>query len=418
MSENQAISLLLFTVGAFLIPLLSRRIGLPAAACEMLYGALLGNVIPQMAQPEAFITALAHFGFILLLFLAGLEVDFVLVEREGKRGVLRSALFALGVLGAGVAVAYLLGRDPLFGLIVGAISIGVVLVILRETGLSRSRFGQITLISGAIGEFLTILALTAYSLLRRYGLAVPILLALGKLALLMLLGWLVLQILSMIVWWYPHQFRRLVASNDPSELGVRAALALMTAFAAAAVLLDVEEVLATFIAGAIFAFVFRHQGSLSDKLAAVAHGFFVPIFFINVGLGLQLSGLRNQGTVILLLELVGASLAVRLLAMPLLRLTGLGWKAAFAGAVLLSAPLTMQVAVAQVGVSLGVFGPGTIVSVLGASVVGAVIFPALFRPLARWLPEKSGVSSAAASGPPASPAPLASLSTGSLDERR
>ncbi|HEY7358198.1 MAG TPA: cation:proton antiporter, partial [Ktedonobacterales bacterium] len=254
MSENQAISLLLFTVGAFLIPLLSRRIGLPAAACEMLYGALLGNVVPQMAQPDAFITALAHFGFILLLFLAGLEVDFVLVEREGKRGVLRSAVFAVGVLGAGVAVAYALGRDPLFGLIVGAISIGVVLVILRETGLSRSRFGQITLISGAIGEFLTILALTAYSLLHQYGLAFPIFLALAKLALLMLLGWLVLQILSTIVWWYPHQFRRLVATNDPSELGVRAALALMAAFAAAAVLLDVEEVLATFIAGAIFAF--------------------------------------------------------------------------------------------------------------------------------------------------------------------
>jgi Kef-type K+ transport system membrane component KefB len=414
MSENQAISLLLFTAGAFIIPLLSRRIGLPAAACEMLYGALLGNVIPQMAQPDAFIAALAHFGFILLLFLAGLEVDFVLVEREGRRGVLRSAAFALGVLGAGVAAAYGLGRDPLFGLIVGAISIGVVLVILRETGLSRSRFGQITLISGAIGEFLTILALTAYSLLRRYGLAFPIFLAIGKLALLMLLGWLVLQILSTVVWWYPHRFRRLVASDDPSELGVRAALALMTAFAAAAVLLTVEEVLATFIAGAIFAFVFRHQGSLSDKLAAVAHGFFVPIFFINVGLGLQLSGLRDQGTLLLLLELVAASLVVRLLAMPLLKLTGLGWRAACAGALLLSAPLTMQVAVAQVGVSLGVFGHGTLPSVLGASVIGAVIFPAIFRSLAGWLRGTSRESAGGAEASAAAP-PLAHLSARSPD---
>jgi Kef-type K+ transport system membrane component KefB len=416
MTEQQAISLLLFTAGAFLIPVLSKRIGLPAAACEMLYGALLGNLLPQMAaEPSALIAALAHFGFILLLFLAGLEVDFVLVEREGKRGVLRSAAFAVGVLGAGLGVAFLLGRDPVFGLIIGAISIGVVLVILRETGLNRSPFGQIALISGAIGEFLTILALTTYSLLRRYGPSLPLLLAVGKLALLLLLGWLVLQILSTVVWWYPHQFRWVVASNDPSELGVRAALALMTAFAAAAVLLGVEEVLATFIAGAIFAFVFRHQGSLSDKLAAVAHGFFVPIFFINVGLGLQLTALRGQGTLLLLVELVGASLLVRLLAMPLLKLTGLGWRAAFAGALLLSAPLTMQVAVAQVGVSLGVFAPGTTLSVLGASVIGAVIFPALFRAFARWLREKPAEPARPAPGSLASAPPLAPFSAGSLD---
>ncbi len=390
MPENTAVSLLLFTAGAFIIPLLSKRVGLPAAACEMLYGALLGNLLPRMAQPDAFINALAQFGFILLLFLAGLEVDFVLVEREGKRGVLRSATFAVGVLLAGGTVAYALGRDLVFGLIIGAISIGVVLVILRETELNRSRFGQVVLMSGAIGEFLTILALTAYSLLRRYGAALPIVLALGKLLLLLLIGWLVLQLLSVVVWWFPHQFRRLVASNDPSELGVRAALALMTAFAAAAALLGVEEVLATFIAGAIFAYVFRHQGSLSDKLAAVAHGFFVPIFFIKVGLGLQLLGLQDQETLLLLAELVAASFVVRLLALPLLKLTGLSWGASLAGVLLLSAPLTMQVAVAQVGVDLGVLAAGTTLSVLGASVVGAVIFPTIFRPLARRLQEKPG----------------------------
>lgn len=415
MPENPAISLLLFTAGAFMIPLLSKRIGLPAAACEMLYGAMLGNLLPQMAQPDALINGLAQFGFILLLFLAGLEVDFVLVEREGKRGIARSGAFAVGVLLAGGAVAYVLGRDLVFGLIAGAISIGVVLVILRETGLSRSRFGQIILISGAIGEFLTILTLTVYSLLRHYGLAFPVVVAAGKLILLLLIGWLVLQLLSVVVWWYPHQFRRLVASNDPSELGVRAALALMTAFAAAAVLLGVEEVLATFIAGAIFAYVFRHQGSLSDKLAAVAHGFFVPIFFIKVGLGLQLAGLRDRGTLLLLLELVGATLVVRLLALPMLKLTGLSWGAAFAGVLLLSAPLTMQVAVAQVGVDLGVLGAGTTLSVLGASVVGAVIFPTLFRPFAHWLREKSGKEGGVSAGRVAAPEPLNRIPVGSLD---
>ena len=389
MPENPAIALLLFTAGAFVIPLISKRIGLPAAACEMLYGALLGNLLPRFAQPDALISALAHFGFILLLFLAGLEVDFVLVERQGTRGVLRSLLFPIGVLLVGQVVALGMGRDPIFGLIVGAISIGVVLVILRETGLTRSAFGQITLITGALGEFLSIVALTCYSLIRRYGLALPLGLAAVKLALLLLLGWLVLQLLSAMVWWYPHHFRRVVAADDPSELGVRAALALMTAFAAAAVLLGVEEVLATFIAGAIFAFVFRHQGSLSDKLAAVAHGFFVPIFFIQVGLGLQLGGLLKPDALLLMGQLVAGTLLIRLLAAPLLKLTGLRWGQALGGALLLSAPLTLQVAVAQVAVDLHVLSANTILSVLGASVIGSVIFPTGFRLIAHWLRDKS-----------------------------
>jgi Kef-type K+ transport system membrane component KefB len=397
MLENPAISLLLFTAGAFLIPLFSKRIGLPAAACEMLYGAALGNVLPRLVHSSPLLDGLSQFGFLLLLFLAGLEVDFVLVERAGTRGLLRNLAFAVGVLALGQALAFALGRDPIFGLLLGAISIGVVLVILRETSLTRSPFGQTTLITGALGEFLSIVSLTCYSLIRTYGLALPLALAAGKLALLLVLGWLVLQVLSAVVWWHPHQFQRLVVSNDPSELGVRAALALMTAFAAAAVVLGVEEVLATFIAGAIFAFVFRHQGSLSDKLAAVAHGFFVPIFLIKVGVGLRLSGLLNHDALLLLGELVVGTLLIRLLAVPLLKLTGLRSFQAFGGALLLAAPLTLQVAVAQVAVNLRVLAPDTILSVLGASVVGAVIFPALFRLVARWLREKpAGQASPAA----------------------
>ncbi len=388
MLENPAISLLLFTAGAFIIPLLSSRIGLPAAACEMLYGAALGNLLPQLFQSSPLLDGLSQFGFILLLFLAGLEVDFVLVERQGRRGMLRSTAFAIGVLGLGQALAFVFGRDPIFGLIVGAISIGVVIVILRETNLTRSPFGQITLIAGAIGEFLSIVALTFYSLIRTYGVALPLALAVGKLALLLLLGWLVLQVLSTVVWWHPHQFQRLVASDDPSELGVRAALALMTAFAAAAVILEVEQVLATFIAGAIFAFVFRHQGSLGDKLAAVAHGFFVPIFFIKVGIGLKLTGLLSHDSLLLMGQLVVGTIAIRVLAVPLLKLTGLRWGQAFGSALLLSAPLTLQVAVAQVAVNLNMLASNTILSVLGASVIGAVIFPALFRLIVPWLREK------------------------------
>jgi len=48
-------------------------------------------------------------------------------------------------------------------------SVGVLLVALVESDASKTRWGQILLLVGSIGEFLTLLTLTAYHLVHQHG---------------------------------------------------------------------------------------------------------------------------------------------------------------------------------------------------------------------------------------------------------
>jgi Kef-type K+ transport system membrane component KefB len=381
MTTQSAIALLLLTIGALIIPLLSERIGIPAAAGEMLYGALLGNATPRLAQYDShgLVAGLAEFGFLLLLFLTGLELNFTLLRRRGWPGILRLSIPALGIL----ALAYLLVRGlhlpTVYGLMIGVSSASVALVVLHELGLEQAIIGQTILVTAMIGEFASIILLTNYDLLHQYGLGLPMLIATGKLILLLTVGLAFLIGLAAAVWWRPASFSRLVVSHDPMEVGVRAAIALMVAFAAVAVLLGVEQILAAFMAGAIVAYVFRGQLALSKKLAALAHGFFVPIFFVSVGLQISLPALLQPHGLMLLGILLGGTLAIRLLVIPLLRMAGLRWREAGRAALLLAAPLTLQVAAARVGADLGLLTHDAVAQTLGAAVIGATIYPTLFR---------------------------------------
>ena len=381
MDGKQAGMLLVIMVGAFLMPLLSERIGWFTAPCEMLYGAFIAAVVPGANNPGSFISSLAHFGFLLLLFLAGLEIDFPLLLRRGRRGLLRPLIAALGVQFVALGVALALRLPLIDALLLGALSISLLLVVLHEGHLTQSSLGQSLLVIGAFGEFLSIFELTAYDLVSRHGLGWPLLLAAGKLIALLVVGYVVLHALSGAATHQPHRFHRLFAVRDTTEVGVRAALAFMIVFAAVAVLLDIEQILATFIAGAVCSYAFRGQDVVTRKLTTVGQGFFLPLFFISVGLNLRLGDILHGGSLALLLTLVLGLVLVRLLVMPLLGWAGVPWRSVLPGALLLSAPLTLIVAISQVGILLGQLSPSAYGATLAAAIASGVVFPLLARPL-------------------------------------
>jgi Kef-type K+ transport system membrane component KefB len=76
-------------------------------------------------------------------------------------------------------------------------------------------------------------------------------------------------------------------------------------------------------------------------------------------------------------------IAAGALAAPLPRWMSLKWAEAIVSAPLLSAPLTLLVATAQVGINPRQLSPTTQGVAIGAAVVSAIVFPLLARPLAR-----------------------------------
>jgi Kef-type K+ transport system membrane component KefB len=383
MDSRQALMLLVVTAGAFIVPIVSERIGWFTAPCEMIYGILAANLLPWVHDPGIFITTLAQFGFLLLMFLAGLEIDFTMLRRRGLGMLLRAGCAALGLQALVLAVGIYLRLPPIYILLLGAVSISLLLVVLKELQLAQSNFGQTILIVGALGEFLTILEVTTYDLVSRFGVGLPLALAALKLVALLFLGYLVLRWLNTSVASSPGRFMRLFHARDTAELGVRAALAFMLMFAAIAVLLEVEQILAAFIAGAVCSFAFRGHNTVGRKLSTMGQGFFIPLFFISVGMSLRLSVLMNGEMLLLIGGLLAGLLLLRLLATPLLLFAGVSWRSTTGAVLLLSAPLTLIVAIAQVGINLKQLQPTTYGAVLAVAILSSVIFPLLGRPLLR-----------------------------------
>jgi Kef-type K+ transport system membrane component KefB len=380
MSQNDALALLALTLGAFLMPLLAERIGWFSAPCEMIYGMVVANMLPGLRFNGTFIGTLSEFGFLLLLFLAGMEIDFDLLRHEGPRSLLTAALAALGIQAGALGLALLLHLPVIYALLVGALSVTLLMAILHEVGLLRHPLGQRLLIVGGLGEFISIVGVTAYDLIYRYGLDWSLAVAAAKLLALLILGYIGLRGLMAVADTRSRILRRIFALRDTSELGVRAALALMLCFAAAALILRVEAILATFIAGAICSFAFRGRNLVTEKLTTMGQGFFLPIFFITVGTQVRFMDLLSPAALALLIALAIGLFGVRLAALPLLRLAGIRWRQSVPAALMLSAPLSLMVAIAQVGVRLGALNNATASAALGASIVSATLFPLLARP--------------------------------------
>jgi Kef-type K+ transport system membrane component KefB len=164
---------------------------------------------------------------------------------------------------------------------------------------------------------------------------------------------------------------------------VRASLALMLAFVAVASLLGVETILGAFLAGALFSFVFREKEAVEHKLSSLGFGFFIPIFFIDVGMSFDLSGLFGGEVWRQLGFVAGASLVAKVVPCLLLLAAGLRFREALGSGVLLAAPLTLLVAESRIGLEIGAIDSTMSLTIVLFAVLGGIVFPTAFRGLAR-----------------------------------
>lgn len=392
--SQTANSLLVVAGGAFTVPLLARKIKLPASVGEILFGVLVGHEVLNLVNPGEFIDLTAELGFLLLMFIAGLELDF----RKLEAGGIKPLLHGLGVTFSVFVLALLacigLGFDPFLGLVGGAISIGIPLVLLQETGLAKTPFGQNLMLVGSIGEFASILLVTAVAAYDHAGgINTTFALELGEMALIFFGAYIVLAVLRTMVWWKSESFSRVVEHHDPSEIGVRGGLFLMFFFVAVAAKLEIDPILGSFLAGALFSFVFRGKGPLELKFMSIGNGFFVPFFFISVGLHFSIEK-ASKGDFFLLLKLLLVMVSARILAFAIVPRKGKTKLNSVGGGLLLSAPLTLLVVVANLGLGLGKINDTMHATVILLAVISSTIYPFCFKLLVpKLLASPDGVAS-------------------------
>ena len=371
---EQATSLILIASAAFFLPLAATRLKVPAVVLELLFGVLIGPATGWVHGTDL-LDLLAQLGLFLLMFLAGFEIDFRALERQGRARLLLLLLVFFLTLGVANWFAVRLGYGAFMTLVLATTSVGLVIPTLRSTKRTATRLGQYILISAILADFLTLVLVAMLSLVQRHGLGPELL----KMPLLFAAIVIVLRSLRLAVWWYPDRFRRLFSADDPEELGIRASLAFMLVFVGLSMALDVEPILGAFLAGSVFALVFRSRGLLQQQLNGFSYGFLIPIFFINVGLRFEMTLLADLSVVTKALAVVGAAFIVKMLPSLVFMLRGLSLREVLAAGVLLSARLSLIIAVATVGVELGLLIEEDRAIAILLAAVTATISPTLFR---------------------------------------
>ncbi len=405
--EFPFLSLLLITGLAATVPLLAsrlRRLNVPIVVLEILVGIVIGKSGLDLIEPSPGLEFLAAFGFTFLMFLSGLEVDFVAIlnsrRMPGSRPLgdplsLGLTVFALTV-GGGLVVALGLAqigliRNPvIMALILSTTSLGIVVPVLKERNLSGAHYGQSLLVSALVADFATLLLISVAvaAISRDFTLdLLLVLLLLGAFATLARMGQLAARVPGL---------RRVIddLSHTTAQIQVRGAFALMVAFIVLAEGVGTEIILGAFLAGAIISLLADREGSqLHMKMEAIGFGFFVPIFFIMVGVSFDLPALLSSPRALLLVPLLLAvAYAIKILAGLLYRLN-FSWRETLAAGMLLSSRLSLIVAAAAIALDLGIINEATNSAIILIAIVSCTLSPVLFNRLLppQVAPERQGV---------------------------
>ena len=375
MENFDALSLVIISLGAFLLPLIAQRISIPSIVLEIAYGILVGPVLGIVKISE-FISGLAIFGFMLLMFLSGFEIE---LDKFREKG-LKTLSIPLAIYIATVATSFylIITLDyPIFlALVLCTTSVDIVITVLRSDDTIKTNYGQSLFMSALIADIFTLIGVTVFaSLQHSEGFSISNL----NVILYFLIVILILRIIRRVAWWNPQIFSRMFDGNDPEEMGIRSSIALMLTLVGVAVLFDIEYILGAFLAGTLFAFTFPNRGSLENSLKGFSYGFLIPIFFINIGLNYDIEVFKNTEFYIQVLSLLGIALIVKIVPSLFLIFTKIKFRQLVAGGFLLAARFSLIIAMAEIGVELELISKALEQQIILLAVLTATISPIFYR---------------------------------------
>ena len=368
-------ALVLVSLGAAFLPSLSLRLRLPPVVLEILFGVLIGKSLLNLQFGGEWLSFMAHLGFLILMFHAGMEINFQMLKSQpvGMFGI-QLTIFVLTVL-LSMAAAFVLGQGFYLGLVLSTTSLGLVVPTLKDTGASQSPLGQNALIAATMADFLTLFAITFFLLWHENGLSWDFL---RPLPLFIGFGFL-LKLIQFLAWWYPEKVGRLLADRDSQELGVRFSLALLFLFVALSELAHLEPVLGAFLGGALLSIVFREKTQLELKLSGFGYGFLVPLFFIHVGMQFDVANVLSAGQLLFTAKLLGFAVMVKVLPCLLFVFGGLSLLKSVNIGLLMTSRLSLIIVAATIGLEFGFITEAFKDAIILLAVITCLLGPSLFK---------------------------------------
>ena len=379
--EIEFTNLLIVVAVGFSAPLLlglAPGLRFPAVVLEIVAGIIVGPAVLGWVEIDEPVRVLSILGLAVLLFLAGLEIEY-----EKLRG--RVARLAGGGFIVSFAIAIAIGLllkatdtvgDGLFvAIVLSATSLGVVIPVLKDSGNIETGFGQLVVAAASIADFATIILLTLFFSGEASSTTSTLLLLGSFFVLAALLGLAIAEV--------EHLGRvrdaLLRLQDTTAQIRIRGAFVLMVGLTALATNLGLELILGSFLAGGVLKLVDRDtmmtHPQLREKLEAVGFGVFIPVFFVATGVAYDLDALGEPSTLVQVPIFLAAMVAVR--GLPALLYRGeLGDRKTLVAGLLQATSLPFIVAATAIGIELGAIEPGTAAAFIAAGLLSVVVFPA------------------------------------------
>ncbi len=367
-------TLVVIGIAAFILPALASWVRAPAVVLEILFGVVVGPLLGLVHGTEL-LDQIGELGLLMLMFLAGFEIDFPALRRGGARPVLQALAVFAGTLTLSFLATAWLGLAIFYVPVLATTSVALVLPSLRSTGITTKSLGQAILFAAVIADLVTLLLVAEITIWARDGWGIELV---GGPALLFAVV-LVLRVMKLLLWWHPRRAARLFRRDDPEEMGIRGALALLLIFVGLSTALDVEPILAAFLAGGVFALLFQPPEGLRSQLSGISWGFLIPIFFINVGIRFDVETLLDREVLARAGVIIVVAFLVKFFPALLYLIWGFSLRATAAAGFLLSARLSIVVAVATVGLELGLLDQQDRAIAVLIAAVTSISCPLLFR---------------------------------------
>jgi Kef-type K+ transport system membrane component KefB len=323
------------------------------------------------------ITELSELGVLLLMFIAGLELHLGELNSNRRVSLLASAgglLFSLG-LGWGVGRIFGLSQTGalLVGLALSATSVSISARTLMEMGLLRSRVGLSLLGAAVVDDILSILALSVF---------LAVVTGSGSLAgLLWLIARMALFLAGAAAFglWVLPRLSRAVTRLPISQGTLAFALVILLGYGLAAELVgQMAAIIGTFLAGLMFART-PEKSAIEQGINSLAYGLFVPIFFINIGLTVNIRSLPFSVIWLILAVTLAAALGKLFGAASGARLGGLPARESIQLGAGMVARGEVTLIIAAIGSEAGLIDNNAFSAIVAAMLLCSLATPLLLR---------------------------------------
>jgi Kef-type K+ transport system membrane component KefB len=363
-------------------PMISKIIKAPVVVIEIVFGVIAGYL--GLIYADETLKLVAKFGFVYLMFLAGLEINFKLVKIIKATLAMNVVLYFVFLYTISALMCWVFDLGLTYFIALPIFSLGMIMMLIKEYG-KEQPWLNLALSIGVVGEIISILALTLFSGWTEHGLSASFFISILTIVSVVAITILGLRVFYIAFWWFPELKKFIIpdSENDRYDQDIRFAISLLLILVSIMLILKIDVVLGAFTAGLFFKMFFSQKHELQEKIESFGFGFFAPIFFIYTGSTVKLE-IIDLEILQHAMFIMCAIIFIRLISSYLVFYKYLKFKQTTLFALSDSMPLTFTVAIAMLSFNYGLITQSEYFSFIIASMVDGLVLMILIRKLYKW----------------------------------